>query len=254
MANHQRRHSDALRYNLFQPGPQTNALEIPALFTPRTPIPRFIDAGQEVLRKQLNFAESQVADRETQYANLEAQLTEQVIESTRLKTALADLQQAHSRSQTERQALKAERQALQTECQNLQAERQAFQAERQAQEALSQTQAAEYQTVKAQVADLQRQLRALLPAPASGEWGGHRQRGRWPVQTYALPKKVALTCSRWLGLGLLGLGLIVIISWGWSALVGMGPAETMVSLALKLVGPIGTLLLGVWILVMVSEA
>jgi hypothetical protein len=224
------------RYHLFEPEQHGPASDAKMWFGPLPETPHTTDD----LTQRLNFAESQVVQRETQYTTLEAQLTDREIQLTRLKTELADLQQAHSRSQTEGLALKTERQA--------------FQAERQAQAALSQTQAAEYQTVKAQVADLQRQLRALMPPDVSGEWGIHRQRGRWPVQTYAPSKQLALKSSRWLVLGLLGLGLAVIVPWGWSALVGMGPAETMVSLALKLVGPIGTLLLGVWILVMVSEA
>jgi hypothetical protein len=233
----------SMRYHLFEPEQHGPASDTNMWFGPLPETPHTIDD----LTQRLNFAESQVVQRETQYTTLEAQLTDREIQITRLKAELAELQQAHSRSQTERQALKTEGQALR-------AERQAFQAERQAQAALSQTQAAEYHTVKAQVADLQRQLRALLPSGASGEWGVHRQRGRWPVQTYTPPKRLALTSSRWLVLSLLSLGLAVILPWGWSALVGMGPAETMVSLALKLVGPIGTLLLGIWILAMVSEA
>jgi hypothetical protein len=239
MANHQRRHTDSLRHNLFQTSTQAKAAESPVWFTSPTDIPRFIGAGQDALRKQLNFAESQVADREIQYISLEAQLTEQVIENTRLKTELAELQQAQIRSQAKADRLQGP--AAQDPTEN--AQRQARDTEYAAAYAASQT----------QVADRQRQLRALLPVGVSGEWGVHRQHGRWPVQTYTRPKQLALVSSRWVTRFLLGLGLAVIIPWGWSLMLGMGPVEAIVTLVPKLVGPIGTLLLGVWLWATVAE-
>jgi hypothetical protein len=221
----------SMRHHLVQPeDPDTNS---PVWFNHFPELHQPTAARHlEDLLKQLSFAESQVADRETQNAILAAQLTERELQNATLETQLTELQQAQATQQ-------AQVIALQTQLD----QRHALDAERQAVFAQDCT----------QIADLQRQLRAVMPPDCSGEWGVHRQRGRWPVQTYTRPKQLALISSRWFTRVLLGLGLAVIISWGWSLLLGMGPVEAMVTLVPKLVVPIGTLLLGVWIWATVAE-
>jgi hypothetical protein len=208
----------AMRYHLPEPHIHTSDA---SWFSPLPEHPQLTEARHRIqeLTQQYNFAESQVAARESELIHREAELVEQ-----------------HQQAAAAYQAQIAELQAQINQRQALDADRQAV-----------------YRQDRAHIADLQQQLRTVMPPDCSGDWGVHRQRGRWPVQTYTWPKQLALASSRWATFALLGLGLAVIVPWGWSLLLGMGPVEAMVALVPKLVGPIGTLLLGIWLWATVAE-
>jgi hypothetical protein len=153
-------------------------------FSPLPDSSELTEARQRIedLTKQRNFAESQLAARESELIHQEAELVEQHQQAQAIDQAQIIALQTQL---DQRLALDTERQAVFTQD-------------------------------RTQIANLQRQLRAVMPPDCSGEWGIHRQRGRWPVQTYTRPKQLALGSSRWFTRLLLGLSLAVIIPWAWA--------------------------------------